>query len=86
MTPVWKRPAPGTVTTVAGSVAPEALGFTLMHEHLYYRFWDVDGRFDVMPSLSAADVGDAIVDEVLHYAAASGGSIVDLTVSSACRA
>ena len=35
------------VMTVQGPIAPDDLGFTLMHEHLLTRFWHATHRFDL---------------------------------------
>lgn len=61
-----------TVTTVLGPIAPEALGITDAHSHLY--IGRVDGGPDDAPVLTDTA---AIAAELVDFHAAGGGSIVD---------
>lgn len=72
----------GTVMTIAGPVAPETLGFTLPHEHLYINQWHIRERFDY-PLLTDDD--DILADEIGRFAAAGGRTIVECTTPDAGR-
>ena len=63
----------GTVRTVAGDIAPEKLGFTQSHEHLFLakgRSWEVN------PALCIDDPERSLA-ELLSYREAGGRSLVD---------
>ncbi|HET7667338.1 MAG TPA: hypothetical protein VFK56_14970 [Mycobacterium sp.] len=64
------------VMTVQGPIAPDDLGFTLMHEHLLTRFWHATHRFDLagMP-----EDPRYIVEELAGLTAAGCRSLVDVT-------
>ncbi|MBM4409128.1 MAG: hypothetical protein FJ038_11170 [Chloroflexi bacterium] len=74
---------PGThVMTVRGPVAPEQIGFTLPHEHLYVRFWEIDARYD---SPHLLDDDDVLADELATFQAQGGTCLVDLTTPNIGR-
>ena len=64
------------VMTVQGAIAPDALGFTLMHEHLLTSFWHATHRFD----LAGMPEDERYIVEELTAAAAKGcRTLVDVT-------
>lgn len=69
------------VQTVDGPVAPEELGFTLPHEHVFLEMWGRDGH---------GFVGQLRDEDVLHaelaaFRAAGGSCLVDQTPGGAGR-
>jgi predicted metal-dependent phosphotriesterase family hydrolase len=64
------------VQTVLGDVAPDALGFTLPHEHTGIALWHVPNRWDYW-ELSPDD--DVLVPELVRFREAGGGTLVDVT-------
>lgn len=69
-------PVPEYVMTVQGPVAPEELGFTLMHEHLLTRFWHATHRFD----LAGMPEDDRyIIDELNRLRSTPYRTLVDVT-------
>ncbi len=65
-----------TINTVTGTIAPEALGFTLMHEHVMV---SASGLYDSYPDLLGPDRERRAID-CLKRAKASGiDTIVDAT-------
>jgi phosphotriesterase-related protein len=60
--------------TVTGPIAPEELGFTLSHEHLFVDFFTYQGSYD-----DILDEETVITSEVNHYLQAGGKSLVDCT-------
>ena len=64
------------VMTVGGPIAPDDLGFTLMHEHLLTRFWHATHRYDLagMPEDERY-----IIDELAGLTATGCKSLVDVT-------
>ena len=67
----------GQVMTVTGPVPPGSLGYTLAHEHLFIRMWDIDGRFDYAQLLDDEDV---LAEELRLFQAQDGGCVVELTL------
>jgi predicted metal-dependent phosphotriesterase family hydrolase len=65
-----------SIQTVLGPVAPEAIGYTLPHEHLYIQLWDVPGRFDGKDQLEDDDV---LAEELAVFQAQGGNCLVELT-------
>jgi phosphotriesterase-related protein len=63
-----------TVTTVLGPVAPEALGRTLMHEHLLCDFYRVTGDLDHL-----LNDEDLACDELAALTEIGGGALVEVT-------
>jgi predicted metal-dependent phosphotriesterase family hydrolase len=70
------------VQTVTGRIAPEALGFTLPHEHTGIALWQIDNRWDYW-QLTVDDA--TVLPELAAYRAAGGGSLVDLTLPGVGR-
>src|SRR5207244_7410538 len=66
----------GMVMTVTGPVAPDELGFTLTHEHIYLTLGHIRERFDY-PLMTQDD--DILADEIVAFRAAGGRSIVEAT-------
>jgi phosphotriesterase-related protein len=62
------------VMTVLGPVAPEALGATLMHEHII-----IDLRHSLYAFDAILDDVELAVDELRRFKAAGGGTVVDVT-------
>lgn len=65
------------VQTVAGDLAPEELGFTLPHEHVYCRLWEIPRNYTYEgqvedPRILAAELGE--------YVSLGGRTLVDLTL------
>ena len=64
------------VMTVEGPIAPDDLGFTLMHEHLLTRFWHATHRYD----LAGMPEDERYIVEELAVSTATGcKSLVDVT-------
>jgi predicted metal-dependent phosphotriesterase family hydrolase len=78
---VGPRPAyhPGMahVQTVLGPVAPEALGFTLPHEHTRCVLWHVPDRWDYW-ELTGED--DLILPELARFRELGGTCLADVTL------
>jgi phosphotriesterase-related protein len=70
------------VQTVLGPIDPADLGVTLPHEHTQIALWHVRDRWDYWQL--TRDRED-ILEELGHYRAAGGRSIVDLTVDGVGR-
>jgi predicted metal-dependent phosphotriesterase family hydrolase len=70
------------VQTVAGPIAPDALGFTLPHEHTQIALWHIESRWDYWQLTRDEAV---IVEELGRFRAAGGASIVDLTLPGVGR-
>ena len=70
------------VQTVIGRIAPEALGFTLPHEHTGIALWQIEGRWDYW-QLTVDDT--TVLPELAAYRAAGGRSLVDLTLPGVGR-
>jgi predicted metal-dependent phosphotriesterase family hydrolase len=64
------------VRTVLGDVAPEAVGFTLPHEHTAIALWHVPNRWDYWELTRDAEV---ITAELEHYRDRGGSLLVDVT-------
>ena len=70
------------VQSVSGPVAPEALGFTLPHEHTGIALWQIPARWDYW-ELTVDD--QMVVPELAAFKAAGGGTLVDLTLPGVGR-
>lgn len=70
------------VVTVRGPIAPEALGFSLPHEHTAIALWHVPGRWDYWELTRDEDV---IVAELERFSAAGGTCLADLTLPGVGR-
>jgi phosphotriesterase-related protein len=66
----------GRIVTVSGELAPEALGFTLPHEHTAIALWHIAGRWDYWELTRDEEV---IVPELRSYRDAGGTCLVDVT-------
>jgi phosphotriesterase-related protein len=64
------------IQTVLGSIEPEALGTTLMHEHTLCDLWEWGGRVNYTAIL---DDEELLADELACYRAAGGSAVVDVT-------
>jgi phosphotriesterase-related protein len=64
------------VRTVLGDVAPQALGFTLPHEHTAIALWQIPGRSDYW-ELTEDDA--IVVPELQAFRDGGGGTVVDVT-------
>lgn len=69
------------VQTVDGPVAPDELGFTLTHEHVFLEMWAGDGQ-GFVGQLRDEDVLEA---ELAAFRAAGGSCLVDQTPGGAGR-
>jgi predicted metal-dependent phosphotriesterase family hydrolase len=70
------------VQTVLGPLDPADLGVTLPHEHTQIALWHVRDRWDYWQLTRDRE---AILEELGHYRAAGGRSLVDLTVDGVGR-
>ncbi len=70
------------VQTVTGRIAPEALGFTLPHEHTGIALWQIEARWDYW-QLTVDD--EVVLPELTAFRAAGGGTLVDLTLPGVGR-
>jgi phosphotriesterase-related protein len=73
--------AAGTVQTVTGPVAPEQIGITLPHEHVYLDMWSTDGATHVG---QLAD-DDLLAAELEAFVVAGGSCLVDQTPGGSGR-
>jgi phosphotriesterase-related protein len=64
------------VQTVLGPIEPEALGFTLPHEHTQIALWHIEGRWDYWQLTRDEPV---MLDELARFRGAGGSGLVDLT-------
>ena len=69
------------VQTVDGPVAPDELGFTLTHEHVFLEMWANDGQ-GFVGQLRDEDELEA---ELAAFRAAGGSCLVDQTPGGAGR-
>jgi predicted metal-dependent phosphotriesterase family hydrolase len=70
------------VQTVLGPIEPEALGFTLPHEHTQIALWQIEGRWDYWQLTRDAPL---ILDELGKFRALGGSGLVDLTLPGVGR-
>src|SRR5690242_17607567 len=82
------RAQAGQIQTVTGAIAPDELGFTLPHEHVYARLWDnqvvaTAGWGEAFAAIAMPD--DVLRDEVTAYRDQGGGAIVDVTLPAIGR-
>src|SRR6185437_7049663 len=66
----------GVIQTVRGPIAPEQLGVTLPHEHIYISQWNLPDRYDYAGQV---DDDDVLFAEVSAFRELGGQSIVDCT-------
>ena len=70
------------VQTVLGPIEPDALGFTLPHEHTQIALWHIEGRWDYWQLTRDEPV---ILAELDRFREAGGGGLVDLTLPGVGR-
>ena len=70
------------VQTVRGPVAPEAIGFTLPHEHTAIALWQIPGRWDYWELTADEPIIEA---ELGLFRAAGGTCLTDLTLPGVGR-
>jgi phosphotriesterase-related protein len=70
------------IQTVLGPIDPDALGFTLPHEHTQIALWHIQSRWDYWQLTRDRPV---ILEELARYSAAGGSGLVDLTLPSVGR-
>src|SRR4029078_2963049 len=75
-------PPMGHVQTVLGPIEPDALGFTLPHEHTQIALWHIEGRWDYWQLNREEPV---ILAELARYREAGGSGLVDLTLPGVGR-
>ena len=76
--PACTRPDPDD----HGAIAPEALGLTLPHEHIFIRMWEIAGRFDYAGQV--LDEG-LLAEEIAAFQELGGRSLVELTLGGLGR-
>ncbi len=64
------------IQTVLGPIDPQALGFTLPHEHTQIALWHIPDRWDYWQLTRDEPV---ILEELAAYRAAGGAALVDVT-------
>jgi len=64
------------IQTVLGSVQPDALGMTMMHEHTFCDLWEWSGRRDYNGII---DDEELLAEELVVYRGAGGSAVVDVT-------
>ena len=70
------------VQTVLGPIDPDALGFTLPHEHTQIALWQIPDRWDYWQLTRDRPV---ILEELAAFREAGGRSLVDLTLPGVGR-
>ena len=70
------------VQTVLGPIEPDALGFTLPHEHTQIALWHIESRWDYWQLTRDEPV---ILAELAQFRAAGGSGLVDLTLPGVGR-
>ena len=70
------------IQTVLGPIEPDALGFTLPHEHTQIALWHIEGRWDYWQLTRDEPV---ILAELARYRDAGGSGLVDLTLPGVGR-
>ena len=70
------------VQTVLGPIEPDALGFTLPHEHTQIALWHIQSRWDYWQLTRDEPV---ILQELARFRAAGGSGLVDLTLPGVGR-
>jgi len=70
------------IQTVLGPIEPDALGFTLPHEHTQIALWHIEGRWDYWQLTRDEPV---ILEELARFRAAGGSGLVDLTLPGVGR-
>ena len=70
------------VQTVLGPIEPDALGFTLPHEHTQIALWHIQSRWDYWQLTRDEPV---ILDELARFRDVGGSGLVDLTLPGVGR-
>ncbi len=70
------------VQTVLGPIEPDALGFTLPHEHTQIALWHIEGRWDYWQLTRDQPL---ILEELGRFRAVGGSGLVDLTLPGVGR-
>jgi predicted metal-dependent phosphotriesterase family hydrolase len=70
------------VQTVLGPIEPDALGFTLPHEHTQIALWHIQSRWDYWQLTRDEPV---ILAELARFREVGGSSLVDLTLQGVGR-
>ena len=70
------------VQTVLGPIEPDALGFTLPHEHTQISLWHIEGRWDYWQLTRDEPV---ILAELARFREAGGSGLVYLTLPGVGR-
>jgi predicted metal-dependent phosphotriesterase family hydrolase len=70
------------VQTVLGPIEPDALGFTLPHEHTQIALWHIESRWDYWQLTRDEPV---ILGELARFREAGGTGLVDLTLPGVGR-
>ena len=70
------------VQTVLGHIEPDALGFTLPHEHTQIALWQIPDRWDYWQLTRDEPL---ILEELAAYRASGGSGLVDLTLPGVGR-
>ena len=70
------------IQTVLGPIEPDAIGFTLPHEHTQIALWHIEGRWDYWQLTRDEPV---MLAELARYRDAGGSGLVDLTLSGVGR-
>ena len=70
------------IQTVLGPIEPDALGFTLPHEHTQIALWHIEGRWDYWQLTRDEPV---ILEELARYRDAGGSGLVDVTLPGVGR-
>ena len=70
------------VQTVLGPIEPDALGFTLPHEHTQIALWHIEGRWDYWQLTRDEPL---ILEELGRFSALGGSGLVDLTLPGVGR-
>jgi len=70
------------VQTVLGPIEPDALGFTLPHEHTQIALWHIESRWDYW---QLTRDGPVILAELARFREAGGTGLVDLTLPGVGR-
>lgn len=65
-----------TIQTVTGSISPNELGLTLIHEHTFFDAWEFAGRLSYDPVVEDEEL---LVEELGIYYTAGGRALVDVT-------
>jgi predicted metal-dependent phosphotriesterase family hydrolase len=65
------------VQTVLGPIEPNEVGFTLPHEHVYCKLWDIPRNYSYEGQIDDPDI---LVEELGEYTKRGGRTLVDVTL------